>query len=72
MTSISFLAGLLPLIISSGPGAMSRQNVSVVVFGGMFSASILGIVVIPLVYAMFQKLRENFHRLHGRELYPRA
>ncbi len=62
MTSISFLAGLLPLITSTGPGAMSRRNVSVVVFGGMLGASILGIVVIPLVYAMFQKLRERFHR----------
>ena len=71
MTSISFLAGMLPLVFSSGPGAMSRQNVSVAVFGGMLSASILGIVVIPLVYAMFQKLREHFHRLRGRELYPR-
>jgi len=61
MTSISFLAGLLPLITSTGPGAMSRRNVSVVVFGGMLGASILGIVVIPLVYAMFQKMRERFH-----------
>jgi multidrug efflux pump subunit AcrB len=72
MTSIAFLAGLLPLIFSSGPGAASRQNVSVVVCGGMFSAAVLGIVVIPLVYAMFQKLREKFHRLRGRELYTRT
>ncbi|MCL2029234.1 MAG: efflux RND transporter permease subunit [Deltaproteobacteria bacterium] len=63
MTSIAFLAGLLPLILFSGPGAASRQNISVVVFGGMLSASILGIVVIPLVYAMFQKMREGFHSL---------
>ncbi|MDR1921522.1 MAG: efflux RND transporter permease subunit [Candidatus Adiutrix sp.] len=71
MTSIAFLAGLLPLIVASGPGAMSRQNVSVAVFGGMLSASILGIVVIPLVYAMFQKMREKFHHLRGVELYQK-
>jgi multidrug efflux pump subunit AcrB len=71
MTSISFLAGLLPLILLSGPGSVSRQNISVVVFGGMLSASLLGIVVIPLVYAMFQKMRENFHRFRGVELYAR-
>ncbi|UQZ91027.1 hydrophobe/amphiphile efflux-1 family RND transporter [Deltaproteobacteria bacterium Smac51] len=69
MTSIAFLAGLLPLIVATGPGAMSRQNVSVAVFGGMLSASILGIVVIPLVYAMFQKMREKFHSMRGQELY---
>ena len=69
MTSIAFLAGLLPLIIATGPGAMSRRNVSVGVFGGMLAASILGIVVIPLVYAMFQKMRERFHHLRGVDLY---
>jgi hypothetical protein len=37
----------------------------------MLSASILGIVVIPLVYAMFQKMREKFHRLRGVEMYPK-
>ncbi|MDR1043788.1 MAG: efflux RND transporter permease subunit [Candidatus Adiutrix sp.] len=71
MTSIAFLAGLLPLVVATGPGAMSRQNVSVVVFGGMLSASVLGIVVIPLVYAMFQKMREWFHHLRGVDLYSR-
>ena len=71
MTSIAFLAGLLPLIVATGPGAMSRQNVSVAVFGGMLSASIMGIVVIPLVYAMFQKMRERFHSMRGVELYHR-
>jgi len=69
MTSIAFLAGLLPLIVATGPGAMSRQNVSVAVFGGMLTASVLGIVVIPLVYAMFQKMREKFHHLRGVNLY---
>jgi len=72
MTSIAFLAGLLPLIVATGPGAMSRQNVSVCVFGGMLSASILGIVVIPLVYAMFQKMRERFHSLRGGSLYQKT
>lgn len=71
MTSIAFLAGLLPLIIATGPGAMSRRNVSTAVFGGMLSASVLGIVVIPLVYAMFQKMRERFHHLRGKELYQK-
>lgn len=68
MTSISFLAGLLPLLVATGPGSMSRQNVSIPVFGGMLGATILGIVVIPLVYAMFQKMREKFHQLRGDEI----
>jgi hypothetical protein len=38
----------------------------------MLSASILGIVTIPLVYAMFQKMREKFHTLRGKELYAKT
>ncbi|MDR2354329.1 MAG: efflux RND transporter permease subunit [Deltaproteobacteria bacterium] len=69
MTSLAFLAGLLPLVFATGPGAMSRQNVSIAVFGGMIAASTVGIIIIPLVYAMFQKFREVFHHLLGSDLY---
>ena len=71
MTSVSFLAGLFPLIIASGPGAASRQNVSVAVFGGMIAASTIGLLIIPLVYAMFQKMREAFHHWRGEDLYEK-
>jgi multidrug efflux pump subunit AcrB len=69
MTSLAFLAGLLPLIMATGPGATSRQNVSVGVFGGMLAACTVGLIIIPLVYAMFQKTREIFHHWRGEELY---
>jgi multidrug efflux pump subunit AcrB len=71
MTSMAFLAGLLPLVFATGPGAASRQNVSIAVFGGMIAASTVGIIIIPLVYAMFQKTREFFHHLRGEDLYGR-
>jgi HAE1 family hydrophobic/amphiphilic exporter-1 len=69
MTSLAFLAGLIPLVLATGPGATSRQNVSVGVFGGMLAASTVGLIIIPMVYAMFQKTRELFHRWRGQELY---
>jgi HAE1 family hydrophobic/amphiphilic exporter-1 len=69
MTSLAFLAGLLPLVFATGPGAASRQNVSIAVFGGMIAACTVGLIIIPLVYAMFQKFRELFHRLRGHALY---
>ncbi|MDR2387047.1 MAG: multidrug efflux RND transporter permease subunit [Deltaproteobacteria bacterium] len=71
MTSMAFLAGLLPLVLATGPGAASRQNVSVCVFGGMVAASTVGLIIIPLVYAMFQKTREVFHHWRGSDLYGR-
>jgi HAE1 family hydrophobic/amphiphilic exporter-1 len=71
MTSLAFLAGLLPLVLATGPGAATRQNVSVAVFGGMIAASTVGLIIIPLVYAMFQKAREVFHHWRGEDLYQR-
>ena len=72
MTSLAFLAGLVPLVLATGPGAATRQNVSVAVFGGMIAACTVGLVIIPLVYAMFQKARELFHHWRGEDLYGRA
>jgi HAE1 family hydrophobic/amphiphilic exporter-1 len=69
MTSLAFLAGLLPLVFATGPGAASRQNVSIAVFGGMIAAVTVGLIIIPLVYAMFQKTREFFHEWRGVPLY---
>ena len=67
--SLAFLAGLLPLVFATGPGAATRQNVSIAVFGGMIAACTIGLVIIPLVYAMFQKARELFHHWRGEDLY---
>jgi multidrug efflux pump subunit AcrB len=72
MTSMAFLAGLIPLVFATGPGAASRQNVSVCVFGGMVAATTIGLIIIPLVYAMFQKAREIFHHWRGADLYGRT
>jgi hydrophobe/amphiphile efflux-1 (HAE1) family protein len=69
MTSLTFLVGLIPLVLATGPGASSRQNVSVCVFGGMAAATTVGLIIIPMVYAMFQKTRELFHHWRGQDLY---
>lgn len=61
MTSVSFLLGLLPLVIATGPGAASRRSVGTAVFGGMTAASFLGIFVIPMLFVVFVRMREKFH-----------
>jgi HAE1 family hydrophobic/amphiphilic exporter-1 len=50
MTSFAFILGLLPLVIASGAGAVTRRAVGTPVFGGMIAASVFGIFVIPLLY----------------------
>ncbi|EIM30089.1 efflux RND transporter permease subunit [Microvirga lotononidis] len=58
MTSLAFIFGLLPLVIAEGAGALSRRAVGTPVFGGMIAAAFFGIFVIPMLYVVFQKLRE--------------
>ncbi len=58
MTALSFILGVLPLVLASGAGAASRVSVGITVFGGMTAATILGVAMIPSLYVMFQSARE--------------
>ncbi|MCO6442076.1 MAG: multidrug efflux RND transporter permease subunit [Nitrococcus mobilis] len=59
MTSFAFILGLLPLVIATGPGAASRHAVGSPVFFGMLAASAIGVFVIPMLYVVFQWMREK-------------
>ena len=65
MTSFAFIAGLIPLVIATGAGMLSRRGVGTAVFGGMLAASIVGIFFIPVLYVIFQWLRERIKGLGG-------
>jgi hydrophobe/amphiphile efflux-1 (HAE1) family protein len=67
MTSLAFIAGLVPLVIASGAGAATIRAVGTAVFGGMVAASFLGIFVIPGLYVLFQTLRERIKRLSKKQ-----
>lgn len=58
MTAISFILGVLPLVMASGAGAMSRHIIGVTVFSGMLLSTTLGILFIPALYLHIQRLRE--------------
>jgi HAE1 family hydrophobic/amphiphilic exporter-1 len=62
MTSFAFIAGLVPLVIASGAGSISRRSVGTPVFGGMLAAALLGVFLIPMLYVVFQWLRERVSR----------
>ena len=67
MTSFAFILGLLPLVIATGAGALSRRAVGTPVFGGMLFASIFGIFLIPMLYVVFQWMRERGGQAEGRK-----
>jgi hydrophobe/amphiphile efflux-1 (HAE1) family protein len=61
MTSFAFILGLVPLVIASGAGEASQRGVGTAVFGGMLAASTVAVFLIPMLYVVFQRLREKFH-----------
>ncbi len=69
MTSFAFIAGLYPLVVAEGASMLSRRGVGTAVFGGMIAASILGIFMIPVLYVIFQWLREKLKGL-GKKAEP--
>ncbi|MBB5690715.1 multidrug efflux RND transporter permease subunit [Roseomonas alkaliterrae] len=66
MTSIAFILGLVPLVFAEGAAMLSRRAVGTAVFGGMLAAALVGIFVIPMLYVVFQSLREAVSRRFGR------
>ncbi len=72
MTSFAFIFGLLPLVIAHGAGALSRRAVGTPVFGGMIAAALIGIFVIPMLYVVFQWLRELTTRNAARSTSERT
>ncbi len=70
MTAISFLLGIFPLVIASGAGAASRVSIGITVFSGMLAATVIGIFLIPALYAAMQKMREAVSRRAVPEARP--
>ncbi|CUH88626.1 Efflux pump membrane transporter BepG [Phaeobacter sp. CECT 5382] len=58
MTALSFLLGVVPLMVASGAGAASQQAIGIAVFGGMLAATVVGVIVVPILYALMQSMRE--------------
>ena len=56
MTSLAFMLGVTPLMLSSGAGSGARNAIGTGVFGGMLTATVLAIFFIPLFYVVVRKL----------------
>lgn len=59
MTSFAFIFGLLPLVIASGAGALSNKSIGTAAVGGMLTGTVIGILVIPSLFVLFQGIQEQ-------------
>lgn len=66
MTAFTFILGVLPMIVATGAGAASRIAIGVPVFYGMLLGTAAGLIVIPLLYILFQTIREETYRRTGK------
>ena len=58
MTAWSFIIGVLPLVFADGAGAASMKGIGICTCSGMLAASFVGIVFVPALYSVFQRMRE--------------
>ena len=66
MTAFAFILGVVPLVRASGAGAESRKVMGVTVFAGMLIATILGVLLVPMLYVLVEKVAS----LGGRKNTP--
>ena len=59
MTAFAFILGTLPLMVATGAGAGSRHSIGTTVVGGMLAATIFGLALVPVSYAVIERLREG-------------
>lgn len=56
MTSFAFIAGLIPLMIASGAGAMGNRSIGTAAAGGMLTGTVFGLLIIPGLYVIFESI----------------
>lgn len=59
MTSFAFAAGLIPLMLASGAGAIGNRSIGTAAVGGMVIGTILGVLVIPGLVVLFSKRKKE-------------
>jgi HAE1 family hydrophobic/amphiphilic exporter-1 len=59
MTSFAFIAGLIPLVFASGPGAIGNKTIGSAAAGGMLIGTAFGVILIPGLYYIFGRLSEK-------------
>jgi HAE1 family hydrophobic/amphiphilic exporter-1 len=60
MTAISSLVGFFPLVIATGAGAASRWSIGTALFGGLLIATILSLLIVPVLYVVIKSLESRF------------
>jgi HAE1 family hydrophobic/amphiphilic exporter-1 len=67
MTSFAFIAGLIPLMIATGAGAIGNRTLGSAALGGMLFGTVFGIIIVPGLYFIFGSLADGRKLIKGEE-----
>ena len=70
MTSFAFIAGLIPLVVATGPGAIGNRTIGSAAAGGMLFGTLFGVLIVPGLYYIFASIREKNPIIEGQEENP--
>ncbi|MEQ9442043.1 MAG: efflux RND transporter permease subunit [Cyclobacteriaceae bacterium] len=70
MTSFAFIAGLIPLVIATGAGAIGNRTIGSSALGGMLVGTVLGVIIIPGLYYVFANLADGRPLIRDEEENP--
>jgi HAE1 family hydrophobic/amphiphilic exporter-1 len=59
MTSFAFIAGLIPLVVATGAGAIGNRTIGTTGVGGMLVGTVIGVLVIPGLYYLFGRIADG-------------
>lgn len=70
MTSFAFIAGLIPLVLATGAGAIGNRTIGTSALGGMLLGTVFGVILIPGLYYLFGKMAEGKALIKGEDFEP--
>jgi hydrophobic/amphiphilic exporter-1 (mainly G- bacteria), HAE1 family len=70
MTSFAFIAGLIPLVGATGPGAIGNRTIGSSALGGMLFGTIFGVIIVPGLYYIFGTLAQGRHLIRDEHEMP--
>jgi HAE1 family hydrophobic/amphiphilic exporter-1 len=70
MTSFAFVAGLIPLVIATGPGAIGNRTIGSSALGGMLFGTIFGVVIVPGLYFIFGTIAQGKQLINDEDENP--
>jgi HAE1 family hydrophobic/amphiphilic exporter-1 len=70
MTSFAFIAGLIPLLFATGPGAIGNRTIGASSAGGMLLGTLFGVIVVPGLYYIFGSLADGRKLINDEDDVP--